>query len=72
MVLGSVIQLTNTNADSAVLNLSKEASQTEINERHRSLSLIFHPDKQRVDDYKKEVASAEFLKVQKAYEGQRV
>ncbi|KAF8180373.1 hypothetical protein BJ912DRAFT_1023712 [Pholiota molesta] len=52
----------------AVLNLSKEASQTEINERHRSLSLIFHPDKQRVDDYKKEVASAEFLKVQKAYE----
>ncbi|PPR02216.1 hypothetical protein CVT26_012108 [Gymnopilus dilepis] len=51
----------------AVLNLPKEASQAEINERHRSLSLIFHPDKQ-TDPTLKEAATKEFLEVQKAYQ----
>ncbi|KAH9477784.1 DnaJ-like protein subfamily C member 11-like protein [Psilocybe cubensis] len=52
----------------AVLNLSKNASQAEINERHRSLSLIFHPDKQ-VDTTLKVTATKEFLEIQKAYQG---
>uniref|UniRef100_A0A8H7XPT5 J domain-containing protein n=1 Tax=Psilocybe cubensis TaxID=181762 RepID=A0A8H7XPT5_PSICU len=51
----------------AVLNLSKNASQAEINERHRSLSLIFHPDKQ-VDTTLKVTATKEFLEIQKAYQ----
>ncbi|EFI26766.1 hypothetical protein CC1G_15689 [Coprinopsis cinerea okayama7 len=51
----------------AVLNLNRGASQTEINERHRALSLLFHPDKQR-DPEKADVATEEFLKVQKAYQ----
>ncbi|KAF8970217.1 hypothetical protein BDZ97DRAFT_131299 [Flammula alnicola] len=51
----------------AVLNLPKYASQTEINERHRSLSLIFHPDKQ-TDEQLKETAAKKFLEIQKAYQ----
>ncbi|KIL63513.1 hypothetical protein M378DRAFT_25009 [Amanita muscaria Koide BX008] len=51
----------------SVLNLPKAASQHEINERHRSLSLIFHPDKQH-DDKSKEVATRTFLEIQKAYQ----
>ncbi|KAF9564478.1 DnaJ-domain-containing protein [Agrocybe pediades] len=51
----------------AVLNLSKYASQTEINERHRSLSLVFHPDRQ-TDPEVKETATKEFLEIQKAYQ----
>ncbi|KAF9482704.1 DnaJ-domain-containing protein [Pholiota conissans] len=51
----------------AVLNLPKGASEAEINERHRSLSLIFHPDKQRVE-HLKEAATAEYLEIQKAYQ----
>ncbi|KAF8735635.1 hypothetical protein AX14_001756 [Amanita brunnescens Koide BX004] len=51
----------------AVLNLHKAASQSEINERHRSLSLIFHPDKQQ-DVKAKEVATRTFLDIQKAYQ----
>ncbi|KAH6900897.1 hypothetical protein BKA70DRAFT_1312885 [Coprinopsis sp. MPI-PUGE-AT-0042] len=54
----------------AVLNVNRGATPTEINERHRSLSLIFHPDKQRNPDAV-EVATEEFLKVQKAYQGER-
>lgn len=50
-----------------VLNLSKSASSAEINERHRSLSLVFHPDKQR-DDESKEAATKKFLEIQKAYQ----
>ncbi|KAF8899764.1 hypothetical protein CPB84DRAFT_1779906 [Gymnopilus junonius] len=51
----------------SVLNLPKDASQAEINERHRSLSLLFHPDKQ-TDTKLKESANKEFLDIQKAYQ----
>jgi len=60
--IGSLLQR------SAVLNVSKYASQGEINERHRSLSLIFHPDRQ-TDPELKETATKEFLEIQKAYQG---
>ncbi|PPQ68918.1 hypothetical protein CVT24_007662 [Panaeolus cyanescens] len=52
----------------AVLNLNKGASLAEVNERYRALSLIFHPDKQHDDPLKKEVATKEFLEIQKAYQ----
>ncbi|KDR72591.1 hypothetical protein GALMADRAFT_252737 [Galerina marginata CBS 339.88] len=51
----------------AVLNLPKGASQAEIHERHRALSLIFHPDKQ-TNDSLKTAATKEFLEIQKAYQ----
>ncbi|TFK20522.1 DnaJ-domain-containing protein [Coprinopsis marcescibilis] len=51
----------------AVLNLSRGASATEINERYRSLSLLFHPDKQR-DPAAADAATEQFLKVQKSYQ----
>ncbi|KAI5120611.1 hypothetical protein M0805_008087 [Coniferiporia weirii] len=53
--------------DSAVLNLPLYATESEIKERHRALSLIFHPDKQR-DENTKESAKERFLEVQSAYE----
>ena len=52
---------------SAVLNLPVFATEADIREKHRQLSLIFHPDKQR-DERTKEVAHEKFLEVQKAYE----
>ena len=56
---------------SAVLNVPKDASQAEINERHRALSLIFHPDKLHGEPPElKETATKEFLEIQKAYQGQ--
>jgi len=51
----------------SVLNLNKGASQAEINERHRALSLIFHPDKQHNEE-SKVVATEKFLEIQKAYQ----
>ncbi|PFH47088.1 hypothetical protein AMATHDRAFT_77369 [Amanita thiersii Skay4041] len=51
----------------SVLNLTRAASQAEINERHRALSLIFHPDKQ-LDPKSKDVATRKFLEIQKAYQ----
>ncbi|KAF6747159.1 hypothetical protein DFP72DRAFT_920701 [Ephemerocybe angulata] len=51
----------------AILNLNKSATQAEINERYRTLSLLFHPDKQQHPE-RKEAAEEEFLKVQKAYQ----
>ena len=55
---------------SAVLNVPRDASQTEINERHRALSLIFHPDKLHGQSPEvREVATEEFLEVQKAFQG---
>ncbi|KAJ2925085.1 hypothetical protein H1R20_g12012, partial [Candolleomyces eurysporus] len=51
----------------AVLNLNRAASQAEINERYRALSLLFHPDKQQ-NPVRKEAAEEEYLKVQKAYQ----
>jgi len=53
---------------SHVLNLSKGASLSEVHERYRTLSLAFHPDKQQ-DPESKEIATREFLRIQKAYEG---
>ena len=55
---------------SAVLNVPRDASQAEINERHRALSLILHPDKLHGEPPEvKEVATNEFLEVQKSYQG---
>lgn len=51
----------------SVLNLSKTASQSEITERYRGLSLIFHPDKQQDEEFKS-TATTKFLEIQKAYE----
>ncbi|KAJ7512080.1 hypothetical protein B0H11DRAFT_1699307 [Mycena galericulata] len=51
----------------AILNLSKSATDAEIHERHRSLSLIFHPDKHRTEE-SKSLATEKFLEIQKAYE----
>ncbi|KAI6158180.1 hypothetical protein BKA82DRAFT_288206 [Pisolithus tinctorius] len=51
----------------AVLNLPPTASQGEIRERYRALSITFHPDKQH-DLRTKEVAAKKFLEIQKAYE----
>ncbi|KAH7882365.1 hypothetical protein F5I97DRAFT_1931555 [Phlebopus sp. FC_14] len=51
----------------AVLNLPPTATQNEIRERYKTLSMIFHPDKQ-YDERAKETASTKFLEIQKAYE----
>jgi hypothetical protein len=53
---------------SSVLNLPPTASDYEIRDRYRQLSIQYHPDKQR-DESAKEVASKQFLKIQKAYQG---
>ncbi|EPQ53643.1 DnaJ-domain-containing protein [Gloeophyllum trabeum ATCC 11539] len=50
-----------------VLNLPPSASENEIRERYRALSVVFHPDKQH-DERAKETASKKFLEIQKAYE----
>lgn len=54
--------------NSSVLNLPTCASDHEIRERYRALSVIFHPDKQR-DEATRETANKRFLEIQKAYEG---
>ncbi|KAI0360473.1 DnaJ-domain-containing protein [Trametes cingulata] len=51
----------------SVLNLPKTASDHEIRERYRQLSIVFHPDKQ-TDERRKEAATERFLEIQKAYE----
>ncbi|OSD08750.1 DnaJ-domain-containing protein [Trametes coccinea BRFM310] len=51
----------------SVLNLPKTASDQEIRERYRQLSIVFHPDKQ-TDERRKEAATERFLELQKAYE----
>ncbi|KAL4068611.1 hypothetical protein V8B97DRAFT_2059551 [Scleroderma yunnanense] len=51
----------------AVLNLPTTASPSEIRERYKALSMVFHPDKQQ-DLHVKEAATKEFLEIQKAYE----
>lgn len=61
-------QFTDPKHHSTVLNVTKDATQSEVHERYRSLSLIFHPDKQ-TDEQLKAAATAEFLKIQKAYQG---
>ncbi|KDQ60178.1 hypothetical protein JAAARDRAFT_205188 [Jaapia argillacea MUCL 33604] len=54
-------------AEPFVLNLPTTASDNEIRERYRALSVVFHPDKQR-DDQTRETAAKTFLDIQKAYE----
>ncbi|OBZ77401.1 DnaJ subfamily C member 11 [Grifola frondosa] len=51
----------------AVLNLPTTASDYEIRERYRQLSVLFHPDKQS-DSNTKDTAAKRFLEVQKAYQ----
>jgi len=51
----------------SVLNLPQTASAEEVRERYRSLSVLFHPDKQR-EESTKTTASKRFLEIQKAYE----
>jgi DnaJ-class molecular chaperone len=53
---------------SSVLNLPDSASAEEVRERYKSLSVSFHPDKQR-EESQKDTASKRFLEIQKAYEG---
>ncbi|KAH8116018.1 hypothetical protein DFH11DRAFT_1542806 [Phellopilus nigrolimitatus] len=53
--------------EGAVLNLPVYATEAEIKERHRALSLVFHPDKQR-DERVRESANERFLEIQAAYE----
>ncbi|TFK49401.1 hypothetical protein OE88DRAFT_1633293 [Heliocybe sulcata] len=52
---------------SAVLNLPPSASDSEVRERYRALSVVFHPDKQH-EERSKGTASKTFLEIQKAYE----
>lgn len=52
----------------AVLGLERGASPADIKRAYRSLSLIYHPDKQRnVDKDEKRKASERFVEIQKAY-----
>lgn len=57
--------------DSSVLNLPPTASDYEIRDRYRQLSIQYHPDKQR-NESATDAASKEFLKIQKAYQGMSV
>ncbi|EMD34782.1 hypothetical protein CERSUDRAFT_116966 [Gelatoporia subvermispora B] len=50
-----------------VLNLPPTASDQEIRDRYRQLSVVFHPDKQHNDETKA-TATKRFLEIQKAYE----
>ncbi|KAL5521675.1 hypothetical protein ACEPAF_2423 [Sanghuangporus sanghuang] len=50
-----------------VLDLPIFATEAEIKERHRALSLVFHPDRQH-DERLKEIAKENFLEIQLAYE----
>ncbi|KXN89143.1 Chaperone protein dnaJ 13, partial [Leucoagaricus sp. SymC.cos] len=50
-----------------ILNLNKGATQNEVHERYRTLSLVFHPDRQH-DDQAKAIATRNFLRIQKAYQ----
>jgi hypothetical protein len=52
-----------------VLNLPITATNEEIRERYRQLSLVFHPDKQHGKPTQ-ETALKQFLQVQKAYESE--
>ncbi|TCD67798.1 hypothetical protein EIP91_011926 [Steccherinum ochraceum] len=51
----------------AVLNLPKTASEHEVRDRYKQLSIVFHPDKQH-DEQRRATAVQRFLEVQKAYE----
>ena len=64
----SFLRLTFSYFISTVLNLPKTASEQEIRDRYKQLSVLFHPDKQH-DPSKVETATKRFLEVQKAYEG---
>ncbi|WWC63149.1 uncharacterized protein I303_105749 [Kwoniella dejecticola CBS 10117] len=51
----------------ALLNLSKDASESQIRERYRSLATTFHPDRQR-NDHDRYIAHSRFTEIQRAYE----
>ncbi|WVR07398.1 hypothetical protein IAU60_004439 [Kwoniella sp. DSM 27419] len=51
----------------ALLNLPREASDSLIRERYRSLASTFHPDRQR-NDHDRLIAHARFTEIQRAYE----
>ncbi|KAJ3556184.1 hypothetical protein NM688_g2166 [Phlebia brevispora] len=51
----------------AVLNLPKTATDHEIRDRYRQLSMLFHPDRQRSKEIEA-TAVKRFLEIQKAYE----
>ncbi|WWC90847.1 uncharacterized protein L201_005784 [Kwoniella dendrophila CBS 6074] len=50
-----------------LMNLSREASESEIRERYRNLATTFHPDRQR-NDHDKQKAHERFTEIQRAYE----
>ncbi|KAA1476579.1 DnaJ-domain-containing protein [Dentipellis sp. KUC8613] len=52
----------------SVLNLPRSASDNEVRERYRTLSVQFHPDKHVGDPTRHDTATARFLEIQKAYE----
>jgi preprotein translocase subunit Sec63 len=51
------------------LNLSREASESEIGAAYKKFSLLYHPDK-HVDPVKKAQAEILFDKLKKAYDGE--
>lgn len=67
MSVNSVVGVHGQNYYYSVLNLPPAASDYEIRDRYRQLSMQYHPDKQR-DESSKEIASKQFLKIQKAYQ----
>jgi len=51
----------------ALMNLPKEASESQIRDRYRSLASTFHPDRQR-NDHDRSIAHTRFTEIQRAYE----
>ncbi|WVQ99858.1 hypothetical protein IAU59_007001 [Kwoniella sp. CBS 9459] len=50
-----------------LLNLSRDASDSQIRERYRTLASTFHPDRQR-NDHDRLIAHQQFTEIQRAYE----
>ena len=51
----------------SILNVTREASTSEIRDRYRSLASTFHPDRQK-DEHGKRLAHGRFQEIQRAYE----
>lgn len=51
----------------AILNLSRDASLSEIKERYRTLASMYHPDKQP-DEARRRAATGRFQEIQRAHE----
>ncbi|KAF9787857.1 hypothetical protein BJ322DRAFT_1105899 [Thelephora terrestris] len=71
MSVNSTVEIHGQNYHYSVLNLPLTASDYEIRDRYRQLSVQYHPDKQR-DESAKEITSKEFLRIQKAYQGMSI